>query len=117
MVIITTFQTVDFQRLCRDISHIGSELTIERSYKKVGFRCVGDFAEQYTEYDIDSDTAKFKSMKDTFSLKYLNLFTKATSMCSNMKLLHHGEEMPLVLEYKVTSLGELRFYLAPKSEE
>jgi proliferating cell nuclear antigen len=56
-------------------------------------------------------------MKDTFSLKYLNLFTKATSMCSNMKLLHHGEEMPLVLEYKVTSLGELRFYLAPKSEE
>jgi len=25
--------------------------------------------------------------------------------------------MPLVLEYKVTSLGELRFYLAPKSEE
>ena len=25
---ITTFQTVDFQRLCRDISHIGSELSI-----------------------------------------------------------------------------------------
>ena len=117
VVSITTFQTVDFQRLCRDISHIGSELTIERSYKKVGFRCTGDFAEQYTEYDIDSDTTKFESMKDTFSLKYLNLFTKATSMCSNMKLLHHGEEMPLVLEYKVTSLGELSFYLAPKSEE
>ena len=117
VISITTFQTVDFQRLCRDISHIGSELTIERSYKKVGFRCTGDFAEQYTEYDIDSDTDKFESMKDTFSLKYLNLFTKATSMCSQMKLLHHGEEMPLVLEYKVTSLGELRFYLAPKSEE
>ena len=117
IISITTFQTVDFQRLCRDISHIGSELTIERSYKKVGFRCTGDFAEQYTEYDIDSNTDKFESMKDTFSLKYLNLFTKATSMCSQMKLLHHGEEMPLVLEYKVTSLGELRFYLAPKSEE
>ena len=117
IISITTFQTVDFQRLCRDISHIGSELTIERSYKKVGFRCTGDFAEQYTEYDIDSDTDKFESMKDTFSLKYLNLFTKATSRCSQMKLLHHGEEMPLVLEYKVTSLGELRFYLAPKSEE
>ena len=26
VVSITTFQTVDFQRLCRDISHIGSEL-------------------------------------------------------------------------------------------
>ena len=114
---ITTFQTVDFQRLCRDISHIGSELTIERSFKKVGFRCTGDFAEQYTEYDIDSDTTEFDSMRDVFSLKYLNLFTKATSMCSQMKLLHHGEEMPLVLEYKVTSLGELRFYLAPKCEE
>ena len=114
---ITTFQTVEFQRLCRDISHIGSELTIERSMKKVGFRCTGDFAEQYTEYDIDSDTNEFESMKDTFSLKYLNLFTKATSMCSNMKLLHHGQDMPLVLEYKVTSLGELRFYLAPKSED
>lgn len=114
---ITTFQTVDFQRLCRDISHIGPELTIERSFKKIGFRCTGDFAEQYTEYDIESDSGKFDLMKDTFSLKYLNLFTKATSMCSNMKLLHHGQDMPLVLEYKVTSLGELRFYLAPKSEE
>ena len=114
---ITTFQTVDFQRLCRDISHIGSELIIERSFKKIGFKCTGDFAEQNTEYDIDSDSNKFQSMKDTFSLKYLNLFTKATSMCSNMKLLHHGQDMPLVLEYKVTSLGELRFYQAPKSEE
>jgi len=114
---ITTFQTVDFQRLCRDISHIGSELSIERSFKKIGFRCKGDFAEQYTEYDIDSDVDNFDSMKDTFSLKYLNLFTKATSMCSNMKLLHHGKDMPLVLEYKVTSLGDLRFYLAPKCQE
>ena len=75
---ITTFQTVDFQRLCRDISHIGPELIIERSFKKIGFRCTGDFAEQYTEYDIDSDSGKFHLMKDTFSLKYLNLFTKAT---------------------------------------
>jgi len=64
-----------------------------------------------------TDGRVFDLMKDTFSLKYLNLFTKATSMCSNMKLLHHGQDMPLVLEYKVTSLGELRFYLAPKSEE
>jgi proliferating cell nuclear antigen len=117
LVSITPFQTMEFQRLCRDISHIGSELTIERTFKKISFRCKGDFAEQYTEYDIDSDSEKFKGMKDTFSLKYLNLFTKATSMCANMKILHHGKDMPLVLEYKVTSLGDLKFYLAPKSDD
>ena len=80
VVSITTFHTIEFQRLCRDISHIGSELVIERSFKKLGFRCIGDFAEQYTEYEMDSDTSEFEPMKDTFSLKYLNLFTKATSM-------------------------------------
>lgn len=117
LVSITTFQTMEFQRLCRDIAHIGNELAIERSFKKISFRCTGDFAEQYTEYDIDSDTKQFSKMKDIFSLKYLNLFTKATSMCANMKLLHHGKDMPLVLEYKVTSLGDLRFYLAPKSDD
>lgn len=117
IVSMTVFQTMDFQRLCRDISHIGNELVITRSFGKISFECSGDFAEQYTEYDQETDTSEFETMKDTFSLKYLNLFTKATSMCANMQIFHHGNNMPLVLEYKVTSLGDLKFYLAPKSDD
>ena len=117
LVTMTPFPALDFQRLCRDISHIGDLISVERSFKKISFRCRGDFAEQYTEFDIDSDTRDFGSMVDTFSLKYLSLFTKATCMCSHIKLLHHGQDLPIILEYKVTSLGELRFYLAPVTHD
>jgi proliferating cell nuclear antigen len=51
-----------------------------------------------------------------FSLKYMNLFTKATGMCSSVQILQHVKEsdMPIVLKYSIANLGDMKFYLAPK---
>jgi len=56
----------------------------------------------------------------TFALRYLNLFTKATSLSGSVTL-SLSKDVPLVVEYPILNakdeMGHLKFYLAPKIEE
>lgn len=50
----------------------------------------------------------------SFSARYLNLFSKASTVASQV-VLSMSTDRPLLLEYKLPKgLGELKFYLAPK---
>jgi proliferating cell nuclear antigen len=46
-------------------------------------------------------------------LNYLNLFNKAGNLSTYTRLCLH-QEQPLVTEFKIESLGVLKYYLAPK---
>jgi len=59
---------------------------------------------------------KGKGVTSTFALRYLNMFTKATSL-SNQVRLHMSPEVPIVVEYPIESYGSVAYYLAPKIEE
>lgn len=52
----------------------------------------------------------------TFALRYLNNFTKATSLSPTVRL-SLSKDLPITVEYEIEKLGYLRFYLAPKIEE
>jgi proliferating cell nuclear antigen len=52
----------------------------------------------------------------TFALRYMNSFTKASSL-SEQVTLSLSSELPVVVEYKIAEMGYVRFYLAPKIEE
>lgn len=52
----------------------------------------------------------------TFALRYMNSFTKATPLASQVTV-SLSSELPIVVEYKIAEMGYLRFYLAPKIEE
>ncbi|KAK4356006.1 hypothetical protein RND71_024977 [Anisodus tanguticus] len=52
----------------------------------------------------------------TFALRYLNSFTKASSL-SNTVTISLSSELPVVVEYKIAEMGYVRFYLAPKIGE
>merc|ERR1711951_226507 len=58
------------------------------------------------------------SVQQTFSLRYLNNFTKATGL-SNKVILRMGADVPLEVEYKIgdENFGNLRYYLAPKIDD
>merc|ERR1712241_119197 len=58
------------------------------------------------------------SVQQTFSLRYLNNFTKATGL-SDKVILRMGTEVPLEVEYKIgdENFGNLRYYLAPKIDD
>lgn len=52
----------------------------------------------------------------TFALRYMNSFTKATSLSSTVTI-SLSSELPVVVEYKIAEMGHIRFYLAPKIED
>jgi proliferating cell nuclear antigen len=114
MTTVTTLPSVDFQRLCRDMSNIGSEIEITREGHSLRLRCDGDFANQATEIECNEDSPYISGL---YSLKYLNIFTKATSMCASVQIMQEEANRFLILKYNVANLGELKFYLATKISE
>jgi len=114
MTTITTLPSVDFQRLCRDMSNIGIDIEIKRIGNQIKFRCDGDFANQETSIDCLDESPEISG---TYSLKYLNIFTKATSMCASVQIIQETGNRFLILKYNVANLGELKFYLATKVSE
>jgi len=114
MSVVTTMQSTDFQRICRDMNNIATDVTIVRSDKKFSIKCDGDFANQDTTIECSDETCDNNIVTGMYSLKYLNIFTKATGMCSTVQILQEQENRFLVLKYNVANLGELKFYLATK---
>lgn len=110
----TMIPSIDFQKIIRDMSNIGSELLIKRSGNTVEFSCEGDFAEKQTIIEQADDVGE-TGATGTFSLKYLSMFTKATILCPIVQLIQNTDETPIILKYTIANLGELKFYLAPLS--
>ena len=113
--VTTVMPSVDFQRICRDMNNLGQELRIIRKDDKLSIRCEGDFANQETVIEC-SENYKGE-IEGVYSLKYLNLFTKATSMCSTVRIVQEEQNRFLTLKYNVANLGEMNFYMATKATE
>lgn len=111
---LTTIPSVDFQRICRDMGNLANDIEIFRDGNELQLSCKGDFANQSTV--IECPASVKTRIGNMFSLKYINLFTKATGMCSSVQILQHksDSEMPVVLKYSIANLGDMKFYLAPK---
>ena len=115
---ITVLPSTDFQRICRDMGNIATDMHIYRDNNFLRVSCEGDFASQETEIDTEQTDFEGK-IGNKYSLKYINLFTKATGMCSNMKIEQSqpAESMPIRFVYDVANLGKIEFFLAAKLDE
>jgi len=111
---ITTIPSVDFQRLCRDMSNIGNDILIKRESNKLTLVCEGDFANQETSIECIEESPHISGL---YSLKYINIFTKASGMCANVQLIQETGNRFLILKYDVANLGDLKFYLATRLKE
>jgi proliferating cell nuclear antigen len=114
MTTITPMLSADFQRICRDMYNIGNDIEITRDCKHLKLLCEGDFANQETVIECTEESPKISGK---YSLRYLNIFTKATSMCSTVQIMQEEQNRFLILKYNVANLGELKFYLATKVSE
>lgn len=115
MNLVTTLPSIDFQRYTRDMGNLSNEISIFRQGNTLELSCLGDFANQKTDIECPEDGPEHR-VGGTFSLKYINLFTKATNMCSSIQIMQdsNNENMPIVFRYTIANLGDLKFYLAPK---
>lgn len=117
MAVKTVIPSLDFQRICRDMNNLATEVKIGREGDKLHIKCAGDFADQETIIECNDQGNFNGSLTGIYSLKYLNMFTKATGMCSSVQLMQEEQNRFLTLQYNVANLGELKFYLATKVPE
>lgn len=116
---VVTMPSNDFQRMCRDMSNIAESVIITSNGDGLRFKCQGDFASQETSIGEANHGLVFSrrnsddEITGSYSLKYINLFTKSTNLCNTIEL-YLKQDYPLILKYNVANLGEIRFCLAPK---
>ena len=101
------------QRTVRDMSNYATDLTVTRTGKILRLACKGDYVDQTTELETEEDFPGELSF--VYSLKYINMFTKATNVCSNV-MISQNATGAIMFRYSIANLGDLDFYLAPNSE-
>merc|ERR1719189_710701 len=118
--------SAEFQRICRDLAVLGDTLTIGVNKDDVQFSVNGEIGKgemtlrSSTAADAEEDEATVIDCKEpvvqTFAMRYLNFFTKATVLSKSVQL-SMSPEVPLMVEYQIDTVGYVRYYLAPKIEE
>jgi len=114
----------EFQRICRDLAVLGDTLTIGVNKDSVQFSVAGEIGKgemtlrsQTASDDAESTDIDCKEpVVQTFAMRYLNFFTKATVLSKSVRL-SMSPEVPLLVEYAIDEIGYVRYYLAPKIEE
>jgi proliferating cell nuclear antigen len=116
MDVITTMPSIDFQKITRDMHNLSSQMSIKRYRNILELSCLGDFADQTTIIEYPDSVT---DIGNVYSLKYINMYTKATSMCSSVQILQNSSssDMPIIFRYTIANLGDLKFYLAPNSSD
>jgi len=110
---IITMPSSDFQKIIRDMHTLGEVVEIQSASQELVFRCKGDYAEQETVFSIGQGTQNTSEIvQGNFFLKHLVLFTKCTSLCSDISL-YLKNDYPIIVEYNVAGLGEIKLALAP----
>ena len=120
---VITMPSTDFQKIIRDMNNLSETLEIKSAGQMLIFSCSGDFAVQETTIGQTHDGMSFikknnpdEIVQGLFELKYLVLFTKCTNLCTSIKM-YLKNDYPLIIEYSVASLGNIRLCLAPKLSE
>jgi len=118
--------SAEFQRICRDLAILGDTVTISVTKEGVKFSVSGEMGsgnmtikpnESVDTEDKDRVAVEMdEPVSLNFALRYLNFFTKATSL-SDTVILSLSADVPLVVEYRIADLGHIRYYLAPKIED
>lgn len=121
--VVLTMPSLDLQRVCRDLSVLSETIEITSKDKKLILRAEGDFAKQQVElgekdnglFFANSNINAREEIKARYSLKYLNLFSKANVLCSTVDI-YLKNDFPMILSYTIASLGKILFCIADKCD-
>lgn len=111
----------EFQKYCRELACISNVVDI--SVSKDGIFTMsanGDYAQQKLEISESEDSnitiqlanKDFRENMGTFSLKFLNLFCKSSTIGNTIQLCV-GNDYPIYIIYRVASLGTCTYCLFP----
>lgn len=119
-----TMPSVEFQRICRDMSVLSESVKIEVTKDGVRFSADGEIGagsihlKPKTNLEDDSKSVKIEVQEPvtlSFNLKYL-LFTCKSGSLANSVTLNMSHAVPILIKYKLPA-GHLQFFLAPKIDD
>lgn len=115
----------EFQRIIRDMQVLGDTCTISINKEGIRFTVVGAIGtgnilirqnntaeKEENQVIIDME----EPVELSFALRYLNNFTKATPLTSQV-IVCLNPDVPMVVEYPIQEIGFIKFYLAPKIDD
>ncbi|PVU90900.1 hypothetical protein BB561_004661 [Smittium simulii] len=120
--------SAEFSRICRDLITIGSSVVIDATKSGVKFSSTGDdgsgsiLIKQSASVDGDGKAAPQTTVEMSepvsleLSLKYLNNFTKAAPL-SEYVVMNMTNDSPLMLQFDVSDIGYIRYFLAPQIKD
>ena len=115
---VITMPTTDFQKIIRDLNGISDRIEIKSVGNDLIFSCSGSFASSKIFRSESDGCMEFLQKSDPsvviqgeFSLKSLSHFIKCTPLCSHLEM-YLGNDLPLIINYSVASLGKISLVLA-----
>ena len=109
-----TMPSSDFQTYISDLSNISTDIHFSYNSKALKLGAKGDFADQSITINETNDvSAETEEQTGIFNIKYIQLFTKSTNLCSTVEI-YLKTDFPLTILYNVANLGQIKYCLAPK---
>lgn len=119
---LVTINSGEWSKICKDLMSLSESLTISTKQDGVTLAVEGTAGAGSIKLTKNEDTERKEDMtsievddevSQQFALNYLNMFNKAAGLSTFTRLCLH-QDQPLVTEFKIDSLGVLKYYLAPK---
>ena len=115
-----TLSSSRLDKILGDIDVVSDYLSIKTTQKNVEFSGKGDAGEATINLEKDTEDVEDISVSQessgTYSLEYLDPIVKAVGGTADTIICEFSSEKPLRIEFKVTNIGRIHFYLAPRVE-
>ena len=115
-----TLSSSRLDKILGDIDVVSDYLSIKTTQKNVEFSGKGDAGEATIDLEKDmedvEDISVSQESSGTYSLEYLDPIVKAVGGTADSIICEFSTEKPLRIEFKVTNIGRIHFYLAPRVE-
>lgn len=111
-----TMSSTEFQRLCKNFSSLGAKaIEIKNVGQRVFLSGVGEFC-SFEGVIGDSEETTFENsssdvVQSVFDTRYLLLFSNASSLSKTVNL-YLKNDYPLIMSYKIGTLGEIKFIIS-----
>ena len=115
-----TLASSKLDKILGDIDVVSDYLSIKTTPENVVFSGKGDAGEATINLEKDKKELQEISVSQessgTYSLEYLDPIVKAVGSTADTIICEFSSEKPLRIEFKVTNIGRIHFYLAPRVE-
>ena len=118
---VLSINSGEFTKICKELYSLDETLTIATNPEHVTFSVESEAGSGSIKLGANDSGSKEEAttlevsepVTQQFAIRYLNLFNKAAPLSTHTRLCLHNQQ-PLVVEYKIDTLGVLKYYLAPK---